>query len=257
MNPNTCRFALRARDPLECVDLWMVFLRVGARELGVGVAVVAIALMPALVLACAWFEGAFWLVLPALALAPPLQAVFTLIGGRLLFEERVGLRTFLGDLLRSIPAILGLCVVRAAATAAAALTCGVGLTLTDTGLAWVHEAALLERAGPARAARRAMRLASGEPADAVSAMLVGWSLTAWAAGVGEALGQAVVRDLLQLGQPFGALAEGVITPWFLLGLILAQPLFAWYRLLLYVNARTRSEGWDVQVALRAAAMEPG
>ena len=76
-----------------------------------------------------------------------------------------------------------------------------------------------------------------------------------AAGLKIAIGHGIVEFLLQLGRPFGSLSNGEVTPYAVAGVLLAQPLIALYRLLLYVDVRTRLEGWDLQVSLRALGME--
>jgi len=81
-----------------------------------------------------------------------------------------------------------------------------------------------------------------------------WGFIVWFGLVGEATGQAMVGFILQLGEPFGALMYGDVTPYLLLGLLVSQPVHAVYRLLLYVDVRTRLEGWDLQVGLRAAGL---
>ena len=83
--------------------------------------------------------------------------------------------------------------------------------------------------------------------------LVSYGSLMWAAIAAEALGQNLVGFVFQLGAPFGSAPED-ITPYLLAGLLVGRSLFAVYRLLLYVDVRTRVEGWDLQVQLRAAGM---
>ena len=68
-------------------------------------------------------------------------------------------------------------------------------------------------------------------------------------------GQLIVAQGLQLGQPFGSAMDLQVTPYLLFGMLAVQPLHALYRLLLYIDVRTRVEGWDLQVAFRGAAIE--
>jgi hypothetical protein len=126
--------------------------------------------------------------------------------------------------------------------------------LIEPALAYMTETALLERVAVSRGISRTMRLAGARPSNALVTALSWWLLTAWFALVGEAAGQGLVGFVLQLGQPFGELAVDHVTPYVLGGVLVAQPLHAVYRLLLYVDVRTRLEGWDLQVALRAAGM---
>jgi hypothetical protein len=121
-------------------------------------------------------------------------------------------------------------------------------------LLYKTEAALLERVGAARSLRRSLRLASGHLGVALVGTLSWWILTLWFAFIAEGAGQGLVDFVLQMGQPFGSALDQQATPWVLGGMIAAQPLHAVYRLLLYVDVRTRVEGWDLQVALRAAGL---
>ncbi len=257
MNPNACRLRLRPRDPLELVDLLAVFVRSCG---GAFLAWTAVCVGPAWLLCVAllWLSGGSpWVLLLPLFVAPLVQAVFTVLGGRLLFAEVAPAREVLGGLFTAAPALFGVWLARVAGLLAGALTCGLGVPLAQAGLIFSTEAALLERVGPGRAARRSLRLAAGEPGAAVAATIAWWAITLWFGLIGEWAGQGLVRDLLLLGQPFGAVLEGEATPWLVAGFLIAQPVHSWYRLLVYVDARTRAEGWDLQVALRAAALDLG
>ena len=68
-----------------------------------------------------------------------------------------------------------------------------------------------------------------------------------AVGVVESLGQALVGSVLQLGAPLGNLYTEGGSAFALLGLFVSTPFIALARFLQYVDLRTRSEGWDIQV----------
>lgn len=254
MNPNLCRVALRPRGPLEVFDLSLRLLRAHAAIFG--------RLTLLLVLPCAIFFGVgaaltdghyAWLFGP-IAVAPLLQAPFTLLGGRLLFTDSISVGQVLRELVARPLALLAVPFWLGLICTLGVLTCGVALLLLPM-MVFVTEAALLERADGARIARRAVKLSSLHPGIAVAATFGWFVLTVWGALVGEGSGQLLVGTILQIGKPFGALAEGVVTPYLLMGALCAQPLFGVYRLLLFVDVRTRVDAWDLQVGLRAVGLE--
>jgi hypothetical protein len=73
----------------------------------------------------------------------------------------------------------------------------------------------------------------------------------------ELLCQGLVSDVLQLGKPFGSLWADRFSPFALAGLMLSYPYAATARFLLYVDARTRSDGWDIQLRFMAIALADG
>ncbi len=254
MNPHLCRIVLRPRGPLEVFDLSLALIR---SHPGPFLALTAWAVVPTtllLAVSCWTTGGSPALALVPCLLAPVIHAPATVLAGRILFSERATLREALAELGgRLVPLALAWAQI-AAATVGVLLTCGLLILLTPA-VAWVTEAALLERIGAARGLRRSVRLASHAAAHAIAAAF-GWvALTAWGGAVGEAVGQGIVSFVLQLGQPFGAVTDGVATPWLLAGMLTVQPLYAVWRLLLYIDARTRAEGWDLQVGLRAAGLQ--
>lgn len=251
MNPNACRVVLRRRGPLEVFDLALRFLRAHAAPFARLFAVLLLPWVPLAVAACALTGGHPALVLVPLLAAPWLQAPATVLAGRLLFAEQVRVRDVLRELVRRPGAAL------AAAgwwTASQVLGCGVLGWVLGVATCWVTEVALLEEAAVSRILRRSTRLAQLHLGVSVSAVFAWYGLTAWGALAGETLGQAVVGNVLQLGEPFGSAWEGTVTPFLLLGILAAQPVYGVYHLLLYLDVRTRAESWDLQVALRALGM---
>lgn len=254
MNPNLCRVVLRERGPLEVFDLAVRLLRAHpGPALRLLLATVA---LPALGFSvAAWLTDGHWALLPAtLPLFPLLQAPATLLGGRLLFSDQVRVRDALREVARR-PIALGVATLqRGVASLAGLVAFGVGLPFAMAATAWLTEAALLERVDASRGLRRSLRLSGANPGVAAAAVAGQLGLTAWGALVGETAGQGLVGFVLQLGEPFGSVTGGRVTPYLLAGVLAAQPLIALYRLLLYVDLRTRVEGWDLQVGLRAAGL---
>jgi len=250
MNPHACRIALRPRSPLDVFDLALRLLRERARPF---FTMACVALGPALValLGLLWLTGgSLWLVLPVLFAGLFLQAPFTVLAARLLFADQVAVGASLwGVLSRG----WGLLLVWAVLDLLLIFTAALSVMLWPIFL-YTAEAVLLERVGIARAVARSASLMSGQPIGALVGAMLRVALPLWGLVAGELSGQLLVDFVLQLGQPFGSLATGYLTPFALAGLLLVQPLTAVFRLLLYVDARTRQEGWDLQVALRALGL---
>ena len=254
MNPNLCRVALRPRNPLEVFDLTWVFVRENQAPLTL---LVALTVLPPWLLVAPlawWFEGQPWVALLVLPFLTPIQAPFTVLGGRLLFAVDVSV----GDVLRALPESLGRLMgawfVMLATWTVSVLTCMTMFVPAMAATTYVAETALLERVPIGRGVQRSMRLAGANPAIALFAQFGRLFLTVWCAAVAEGFGQVLFSTTLQLGEPFGNALSGDVTPFLLLGVLVAQPIHALYRLLLYVDVRTRVEGWDLQVGLRAAGI---
>ncbi|MEZ4318123.1 MAG: hypothetical protein R3F61_11485 [Myxococcota bacterium] len=254
MNPNLCRVVLRPRGPLEVFDLGMRFAHANRSVLLRLTALVVGVPWLLLVPICWWFEGAWWVALLPLPLFPFVQAPFTLMGGRLLFRDDATVGQTLQELLRATGRVSGIVLTGFVSTLLSLATCGYGYLPLLAAVLYVPETALLERVGLDRGLRRSLRLAGGHLGVALVGATARVFLTLWAAAVAEGFGQAVFDTTFQLGQPFGAAANGEVTPFLLFGMLLAQPIHAIYRLLLYVDVRTRVEGWDLQVGLRAAGL---
>lgn len=253
MNLQLCRIVLRPRSPLECFDLgfrllrewWPPLWRLGA-----------LLLVPAwaLCIGVAWLAD--WHPLAALvpmALGPILQAPFTLLVGRLLFAQDVRLRDLGRDLLSRLGTWIGGLALTGVTTVLGSLLCGLSIPLL-LGMLFVPECSLLEQVNPDRAVRRSMRLVGGNVAAAVVGGVGRWLLMGWCAAVAEAGGIAILGYVLQARVDLPRALEGLASPWVLAGILLSHPLWAIWRLMLYVDVRTRVEGWDLQVGLRAAGL---
>ena len=245
MNPHRCRMVLRPRDALEGLDVCLAMFRAFAGPYARLFAVVVVPLALGLGLASVLSGRSWWLVVAVVAAAPALQAPFTMLTGRLLFADDVRVRGVLWDLLG-----------RAAPLLRATLTRGALALVPVLGAAgvWLPETALLERVSVRLGLERCWRLAGGHFGAALVGSMSGIVLTVWGAAVGESTGQAIVGFVMQLGEPFGSVWAGELTPYAVVGAACVQPLIAVYRLVLYVDVRTRLEGWDLQVALRAAGL---
>ncbi len=252
MNLGTAAVVLRPRTLAEVLDL---ACRVCcSRALGIYLRLGAIVLLPclagciALRYAAEWPWAAVWLV--AVSLAAVVQGVFTIAIGRLIFSEELGAGQVLRVFARRLGSYLWMLLLTRLVLALAALVV-VGLPIAWPRLLLVHEASLLENASAAQAIHRA-----GQFNRALTGFGVLFALLVTQAAfvlVAELLAQGVVEDVLQLGRPFGALFADGGSPFALAGFLLSVPYVATARFLHYIDHRTRSDGWDVQIRFLAIA----
>ncbi len=257
MNLIRSRVALRERALLDVLDLALLFCATHARAYA---RLSSIVLVPAFAMSCvaAW-AGGWWLgwattvVLTAFAGAP-----FVALASRLVFADDASVGEAIGVALHELP---GLAAVRALQAV------WLGLSLFLLGLPWlwmgtillfVVEVLLLERQGGVGAALgRAHRIARARFGPALAAMLLFAAAPIAAAIVVDIAGRELLGGLLQIAPPPSMFHEG--GSWLALaGWWATVPLMSTARFLLYLDIRTRSEGWDIQtrfaaIAARAAA----
>jgi len=254
MNLNHCRVVLRARNPLDVFDLTIMLMRDQAMPVLRAIAGFCLPVWLFLSFLAWWMEGHWSLLFLAWILGGLLQAPFTICGGRILFSAQGDLKAIVREVVQCTGPLIGVWLVSASCWALSSLTCFLAHPFLEAARLYHLETILLERVSSARGMKRCLRLSGGHYGLAVLGALFRWVLIVWMALLAEAAGQFVFGSLLLLPVPFGSLLEGQITPFLLFGFILAQPVLSWYRLLMYVDIRTRMEGWDLQVGLRALAL---
>jgi hypothetical protein len=183
--------------------------------------------------------------------------VFTVAVGRLLFSEELGAGQVLRLFGKRLGAYLGMLIASRTLLALSALPFLIGVPFLWPRLLFVYEASLLEGAGATAAVQRSARFITGRAAEVLGALLALIVTQAGIVACVELLGQGLVQEVLQLGAPFGALFWDGGSPYALAGFFLSIPYVATARFLHYIDARTRSDGWDVQLRFMAIAAREG
>lgn len=256
MKLDAARVVLRPRSLSEIFDLGLRFMTAPAAKLyaklGLLTLVPAWASCVAARYALGWEWELVWLL--ALGLATPIQGVFTVAIGRIMFADEVRVGEILGQYLRRFPAYLGTLLLTRVMIGI--LSLAFFLIVPPFWMwgrcAYVHEACLLEQAGPVDAISRAARMIARNVTSVVGLLLL---LTLAGAGfifVAEMLINAGLFEfILQLGRPFGSLFDEGGSVAALLGLFFAVPYWATVRFLSYIDLRTRRDGWDIQLRFMA------
>lgn len=256
MNLGSANVVVRPRSTSESLDLSFPFLlRVGGRGY---LTLVAIVLVPAfsfcialkLWLSLSWAE--LWLV--AFPLGLWLQGAFTLAAGELMFDERIQPARTLSNFVGRLPSYTLLLVFTRGLIALSSVTVLL-FPLAWSRYAFAPEASLLEALPFGRAGARAARLGRGAESFELSL----WSVAIMAFGVvaAESLGVAIFDYVLQLPLSAGGLFEEGGSAYATLGWFASIPVAATLRFLRYVDRRTRSDGWDVQIRLQHVAQLAG
>jgi hypothetical protein len=249
VNAGRATIVMRPRSVRESLDLTLPFLiRIGGLRY---LRLTALVLSPALALCLlvrAWLTltwGETWLL--ALPLGIWLQGIFTLAAGELMFSEKLEAAVLLGRFARRAISYTGAIILTRALAVTLASTLVLGPWIWSRVL-YAPEASLLEGAPAGPALARATRLGAG----AGTFELLFWLAITLGFGIigAEKLGYGLVNQLLSLDVRWGDLMEERGSLYALMGWFGAVPIAATFRFLRYIDARTRSDGWDIQVELQ-------
>jgi hypothetical protein len=251
MNVLEARIVLRDRSFLDVIDLAVRFtVRHGRAYARLAALVLPLGYLVTWGVAAVGGWTSAWLT--ALVLAPLAAAPFTALASKLLFEDDTSVYEVLALTVSAAPRLVAARLLEALALAAGA-TCLLVPAVWVLGVAfYLNEVIVLERAPLSAAVVRGQRLLSGQPTEVFLGLLGLWPLLALAVLQGDVVGRSLLEDLFQVTAPpsiFEARgsAIGLAAFW------LYVPFEATCRFLLYVNGRTRTEGWDVQTRFTAIA----
>lgn len=259
MDLKTCRVVLRPRSTAELFDLGLRFTYGHAAPLYRRLAwwLLVPAWSGLVVLRFGMGLDWVWVWAAALGVTFPLQGVFTIAASKLMFATQVRVGEVLRDYVRRLPSYLVAIVLSwiVLAFGWALFWLVVPLFWAAARVAHVHEASLLEHAGPFGALARAKRIVALDMMATVWMQVQLLLHTVAFVLVFEAIGNTgIVEFVLQLGAPLGKLEWGG-SAFALLGLLASIPYTATVRFLAYIDRRTRADGWDVQVECMAIAAQ--
>lgn len=247
------RVAFRDRTVADVLDLTLRFIVV-QRSTYAKVALVTV-LPLALVSVTAGYVlgwGAAWAI--ALPLAVLAEVPFTVLASRLVFQHDVRARDVVGAAVREMPRI-------ALARLSSFLLLVLGFAVFVLPGFWVGaivlfqtEVMLLERAGLGAAMSRSHRLANSAFSEVLLAVAVLGLVPIISILLADVAGRSVIGEVLQFRPPQAVWVKGgsVLAT---LGLFLQVPYLATARFLLYLNVRTRAEGWDIQTRFAALSFD--
>lgn len=245
------RVVFRDRSVSDVCDL---ALRFGAENRLVYAKVGAVTLLPLAGIALAFGAIAGWPLswLAAIPLAVAAELPFTVLASRLVFEDRVRARDVVLESVRRAPAVLlGRLAMAAFSALGLALFFVPGVWLALTSI-HVPEVMLLERAGLSTAYGRAQRIASVETSDSVLALAVLFALPIASVLGLDFGGRALLGEVLQFRPPASVWTAGG-SALAVAALFLQAPYRATARFFVYLNVRTRAEGWDIQTRFAGIA----
>jgi len=247
--------ALRERPLLDVLDLAVRFCaahagaygRVSAAVLGPGLAVSWL-----IARLGGWAAGwAAAVVMGAFADAP-----FVALASRLVFEDNVRTRDAIAIAARALPRLIVVRLAQLLALASSAALLGLPWLWAGTVMLFVVEVVVLENAGAKAAFARASRISNARFGSAWGAMLLLLVAPVGAALMADLAGREVLQSILQVKPPPPVLRAGG-SGLALLGWWAAVPLLATARFFVYLDVRTRTEGWDIQTRFAAIAASGG
>jgi hypothetical protein len=252
MNVLEARVVLRDRTFLDVIDLAVRFVVRYWRSYA-KLAAIVLPLPFLLTWGVAAIGGWGWGWTVAILLSPFVAAPFTALASRLLFEPKAPVYEVLAFTMSAFPRLIGARVLEGLALMVGG--CLVAPALWVLALCfYLNEVMVLERAPIATGLVRVQRLLSGQSGDVILGLLFLSTLHLGAALLGDLVGRSVLEDVIEVAAPpsifdAGGSVLGLVAFWMFV------PFGATCRFLLYINARTRTEGWDVQTRFAAIAAQ--
>lgn len=245
------RVAFRDRAFIDVMDLALRFLVVHARLYA---RVALMVLVPCTLLTYVIASEAGWVAgwCAALVLAFVAQVPFTVLASRVVFQEKVRAREVLRAALADVPRILVMRVLWTGMILGSGLIFVVPAGWVGSVFGFTNEVMLLERAPIGQSFGRSNRVASSSLADAMLGLLLGIVVPMVGVLLADIGGRQLIGELFQFRAPASAFSEGgsflAVLGWFVV-----VPYVATARFFVYLNVRTRVEGWDVQTRFAALA----
>ncbi len=250
MNLGNSAVVLRPRTISEIADLaFRLCFSVGFR---LYLRLAFMTLLPAFVLCLAlhYFADLTWLQvwLVAILVAPFVEAIYSIAVSQLMFAPTLGPRPVFALMRKRFGALLWSLVIRLVGAVISLVTLLVLSPFVVIRLLLLDEACLLEGLSGNRAYERSYRLVENRGAGSGFLMVLLLGLIRLGSVIlAELMCDGVIGDLFQFGRPLGWLFRDFGSPASLAGFFLAIPLVATVRFLYYIDARTRADGWDIQL----------
>jgi len=243
--------ALRERPLLDVLDLAVRFC---AAHGGAYARLSAVVLVPALALSWGVARVGGWALawVAAVVLGAFADAPFVALASRLVFEDTVRARDALRIAARTLPRLLLVRGVQLIMVVGSLLMLGLPWMWAGTLSLFVVEVAVLEEARVRPAFVRAARIANARFGPAFTTMALLVVAPIGAALVADIAGRELLQSVLEVKPPpsvFQAGGSGLA----LIGWWSIVPLLATARFFVYLDIRTRTEGWDIQTRFAAIA----
>ena len=244
---------LRDRSIVDVLDLSFRFVTSHA---WLHAKVALVTLVPPYAL-CVWLGvndhwGIAWIV--AFVLGTLAQIPFTMLASKLVFQERATAREAIFAAVGAFPRIFFARIFQALVVVVSCLLCVMPVFFFAPALFFLPEVVLLEGIGFSKGAARAWQLAMSNSGDAFAA----WFLLTGAAFasvlvLGDVIGRMLVENLFEISAPETIYTSGG-NYLAMLGFWLFVPFCANSRFFIYLNLRTKIEGWDIQARFLALTL---
>jgi hypothetical protein len=244
------RVTLRERPLLDVFDLAVRFCTLHAKDYA---KLSLVVLVPGLAASIAAAQLGGWALgwVTAVVLTSLASSPFVALASRLVFSESVRTREALWMALRALPRLAVIRLLQGLALLVLGWLVLTGMWM-GTVLLFVVEVVILEQAGVGAAFARAQRVANAHFATAASAMFIVLLGPLAAAMIADWGGRELLQSVLEIKPPASMFHAG--GSWLALcGWWASLPLLATSRFLVYLDIRTRTEGWDIQTRFAAIA----